>query len=142
MNNFSRATVPLNYSSFEKNCHIATSYLFVRKYVLSSARKIEKIQFFHLQALNVPLGRNLPRLFFIPFGPYLVTDCREGVVRLVSWNDPRCGRMLPVWVLIPPQVIMFLMLRSSHNLKTRVADSKKNNPNPGQHPANSDLDSV
>lgn len=30
---------------------------------------------------------------------------REGIMRLVSWSDPRCGRMLPVWVLIPPQVI-------------------------------------
>lgn len=30
---------------------------------------------------------------------------REGLVRLVSWSDPRCGRMLPVWVLVPPQVI-------------------------------------
>jgi len=30
---------------------------------------------------------------------------RDGIVRLVSWSDPRRGRMLPVWVLIPPQVI-------------------------------------
>jgi len=30
---------------------------------------------------------------------------REGIMRLVSWSDPRCGRMLPVWVLIPPQVL-------------------------------------
>ena len=29
---------------------------------------------------------------------------RDGVARLVSWSDPRCGRMLPVWVLVPPQV--------------------------------------
>merc|ERR1719334_2739964 len=29
---------------------------------------------------------------------------RDGIVRLISWSDPRCGRMLPVWVLIPPQV--------------------------------------
>jgi len=30
---------------------------------------------------------------------------REGVARLVSWSDPRCGVLLPVWVLIPPQVL-------------------------------------
>jgi len=30
---------------------------------------------------------------------------RDGIVRLISWSDPRCGRMLPVWVLIPPQII-------------------------------------
>ena len=29
---------------------------------------------------------------------------RDGLARLVSWSDPRCGRMLPVWVLVPPQV--------------------------------------
>jgi len=30
---------------------------------------------------------------------------KEGLVRLISWSDPRCGRMLPVWVLMPPQVV-------------------------------------
>lgn len=37
--------------------------------------------------------------------PGVLDVFREGIVRLVSWSDPRCGRMLPVWVLIPPQVI-------------------------------------
>jgi len=37
--------------------------------------------------------------------PGVLDVFKEGVVRLVSWSDPRCGRMLPVWVLIPPQVI-------------------------------------
>jgi len=36
--------------------------------------------------------------------PGVLDVFREGIVRLVSWSDPRCGRMLPVWVLIPPQV--------------------------------------
>jgi len=30
---------------------------------------------------------------------------RDGLVRLISWSDPRCGRMLPVWVLMPAQVL-------------------------------------
>jgi len=37
--------------------------------------------------------------------PGVLDVFKEGVVRLVSWSDPRCGRMLPVWVLIPPQVV-------------------------------------
>ncbi|XP_023330136.1 solute carrier family 25 member 46 [Eurytemora carolleeae] len=37
--------------------------------------------------------------------PGVLDVFREGIVRLISWSDPRCGRMLPVWVLIPPQVI-------------------------------------
>jgi len=37
--------------------------------------------------------------------PGVLDVFRDGVARLLSWSDPRCGRMLPVWVLIPPQVI-------------------------------------
>jgi len=37
--------------------------------------------------------------------PGVLDVFRDGIVRLVSWSDPRRGRMLPVWVLIPPQVI-------------------------------------
>jgi len=37
--------------------------------------------------------------------PGVLDVFRDGVVRLLSWSDPRCGRMLPVWLLIPPQVI-------------------------------------
>jgi len=37
--------------------------------------------------------------------PGVLDVFKDGIVRLVSWSDPRCGRMLPVWVLIPPQVI-------------------------------------
>merc|ERR1719350_9367 len=37
--------------------------------------------------------------------PGILDVFRDGVARLVSWSDPRCGRMLPVWVLVPPQVI-------------------------------------
>jgi len=37
--------------------------------------------------------------------PGVLDVFREGIVRLVSWSDPRCGRMLPVWVLIPPQIV-------------------------------------
>ena len=54
--------------------------------------------------------------------PGILDVFRDGIVRLVSWSDPRSiltnyifivfssskflrrGRMLPVWVLIPPQV--------------------------------------
>ena len=36
--------------------------------------------------------------------PGILDVFRDGVARLVSWSDPRCGRMLPVWVLVPPQV--------------------------------------
>jgi len=41
--------------------------------------------------------------------PGVLDVFRDGVVRLLSWSDPRCGRMLPVWVLIPPQVIHSIM---------------------------------
>jgi len=37
--------------------------------------------------------------------PGILDVFRDGIARLVSWSDPRCGRMLPVWVLIPPQII-------------------------------------
>ena len=37
--------------------------------------------------------------------PGILDVFREGLARLVSWSDPRCGRMLPVWVLVPPQVV-------------------------------------
>eukprot|EP00088_Acartia_fossae_P052475 TRINITY_DN5929_c0_g1_i1.p1 TRINITY_DN5929_c0_g1~~TRINITY_DN5929_c0_g1_i1.p1 ORF type:complete len:509 (+),score=82.76 TRINITY_DN5929_c0_g1_i1:82-1608(+) len=36
--------------------------------------------------------------------PGVLDVFKEGVMRLLHWSDPRCGRMLPVWVLIPPQV--------------------------------------
>jgi len=37
--------------------------------------------------------------------PGVLDVFKEGVVRLASWSDPRCGRMLPVWVLMPPQIL-------------------------------------
>jgi len=37
--------------------------------------------------------------------PGILDVFRDGIARLISWSDPRCGRMLPVWVLIPPQII-------------------------------------
>jgi len=37
--------------------------------------------------------------------PGILDVFKEGIGRLLSWSDPRCGRMLPVWVLVPPQVI-------------------------------------
>jgi len=36
--------------------------------------------------------------------PGVLDIFKDGILRLVHWSDPRCGRMLPVWVLIPPQV--------------------------------------
>ena len=38
--------------------------------------------------------------------PGILDVFRDGIARLVSWSDPRCGRMLPVWVLVPPQVML------------------------------------
>jgi len=36
--------------------------------------------------------------------PGVLDIFKEGFIRLISWSDPKRGRMLPVWVLIPPQV--------------------------------------
>jgi len=37
--------------------------------------------------------------------PGILDVFRDGLARLISWSDPRCGRMLPVWVLMPAQVV-------------------------------------
>jgi len=37
--------------------------------------------------------------------PGILDVFKDGLARLISWSDPRCGRMLPVWVLMPGQVV-------------------------------------
>jgi len=49
--------------------------------------------------------------------PGIMDIFRDGLTRLISWSDPRCGRMLPVWVLVPPQVVHTL---SHYTISTLV----------------------
>jgi len=49
--------------------------------------------------------------------PGILDIFRDGLTRLISWSDPRCGRMLPVWVLVPPQVVHSL---SHYTISTLV----------------------
>merc|ERR1719445_2240217 len=49
--------------------------------------------------------------------PGILDVFRDGLTRLISWSDPRCGRMLPVWVLVPPQVVHSL---SHYTISTLV----------------------